>query len=613
MAVVVVNWKGWADTIECLESLLRSNWPSFRVIVCDNGSADRSFEHLQAWAAGLLDVVVAPGNPLRGLLAPPVAKPVAHTSYDRTAAEAGGGPQDRDTRLVFIQTGSNLGFAGGVNVGLRYVLARDEFAYAWVLNNDTVVRPDTLGHLVRRMEERPDAGMCGSTLLSYDPPHLVQALAGARYNKWLGGTWHIGARRPASAAVAEEARVERRLSYIMGASMLVSRRVLEDIGLMSEDYFLFFEEVDWAFRIRGRYALTYAPGSVLYHKGGASTGANMDARKRSLMAERLLIRNRLRITRKFYPFALPTVYLGVLASMLLRLAEREWRKAGTIAAIALGLGRTAPVTPVKPRGGHPTGGALDDRLDGATPDRRRRSAVLNPLVVIPAFNEAASIAAVVRRAAAIGPGLPVLVVDDGSTDGTAAVARTAGARVVRLPFNMGYGVALQTGYKHALREGYDCVVQLDGDGQHEPADVPLLLSVIDREEADVALGSRFINATAYRPSIARRIGMRLFSFLAFALTGMRFSDVTSGFQALSRDVLRFYTTERYPVDYPDADVLIMLKRAGFRVKEVPVRMYPTHRPLSMHSGLRPIYYVFKMLLSIALVPLRRDMSEPKEI
>lgn len=234
---------------------------------------------------------------------------------------------------------------------------------------------------------------------------------------------------------------------------------------------------------------------------------------------------------------------------------------------------------------------------------------MRPLVVIPAFNEAAGIGRVLEGIRAVEPRLPVLVVDDGSTDGTAAIARHAGAHVVRLPFNMGYGVALQTGYKYALREGHDCVVQLDGDGQHEPADIPALLGVIARREADVALGSRFLGGGTYRPGILRRIGMGLFGLLAFALTRIRFSDVTSGFQALSGDVLRFFATERYPADYPDADVLIMLQRAGFRAKEVPVRMYPKNGGASMHSGLRPIYYVFKMLLSIALAPLRRDAAD----
>ena len=206
----------------------------------------------------------------------------------------------------------------------------------------------------------------------------------------------------------------------------------------------------------------------------------------------------------------------------------------------------------------------------------------------------------------------IAVIDDGSTDDTAAAARRAGAHLLRLPFNMGYGAALQTGYKFALRDGYDCVVQLDGDGQHEPADIPALLGVIERGEADLALGSRFLAGTGYRPPLLRRLGMGLFRFLASDLTGVKLSDVTSGFQALNRDLLTFFAGDRYPVDYPDADVLVMLQRAGFRIKEVPVTMYENPRMSSMHSGLRPIYYVFKMLLSIALTPLRRETVERKD-
>lgn len=237
---------------------------------------------------------------------------------------------------------------------------------------------------------------------------------------------------------------------------------------------------------------------------------------------------------------------------------------------------------------------------------------MKSLVIIPAFNEAAAIQDVLHRVRATNPSLAVVVVDDGSTDATATISRNAGARVLRLPFNMGYGVALQTGYKYALREGYDCVVQLDGDGQHEPADIPALLQVIERGDADVAIGSRFIGSSSYRPTLVRRLGMRLFSFLAFVLTGVRFSDATSGFQALNRDLLHFFTTERYPADYPDADVLIMLKRAGVRVEEVPVRMYEKGTVRSMHSGLRPIYYTFKMLLSICLTRLRSEVFHRRE-
>ena len=231
---------------------------------------------------------------------------------------------------------------------------------------------------------------------------------------------------------------------------------------------------------------------------------------------------------------------------------------------------------------------------------------MRTLILVPAYNEAARIVRVLAGIRAAAPGADILVVDDGSSDDTSAVARAAGARVVRLPFNLGAGVAAQTGYKLAVRERYACVAQLDADGQHEPADIPTLLGVIERGEADVAIGSRFLGGTTYRPGALRRVGMGLFGLLAWLLTGVRFSDVTSGFRAFGGDVVRFVATEWYPTDYADADVLITLRRAGFRLREVPVRMYPRAGGRSMHAGLRPLYYVFKMLLSVALAPVRRE-------
>jgi glycosyltransferase involved in cell wall biosynthesis len=228
------------------------------------------------------------------------------------------------------------------------------------------------------------------------------------------------------------------------------------------------------------------------------------------------------------------------------------------------------------------------------------------LVLVPAFNEAARIGGVLAGVREAVPDATILIVDDGSSDGTGSVASAAGARVVRLPFNLGAGVAAQTGYKLAVRENFDCVVQLDADGQHEPADIPALLDVILRGEADVAIGSRFLGGGAYRAGVLRRAGMGLFRSLAWLLTGVRFSDVTSGFRAFGRDVVCFVATEWYPTDYADADVLITLQRAGFRLYDVPVRMYPRVGGHSMHAGLRPVYYIFKMLISVALAPLRGD-------
>lgn len=238
---------------------------------------------------------------------------------------------------------------------------------------------------------------------------------------------------------------------------------------------------------------------------------------------------------------------------------------------------------------------------------------MKPLVVVPAFNEAGRIGKVLAAIRLLDPALPVLVVDDGSTDDTAAVARVEGARTVRLPFNLGYGCALQTGYKYALRHGFDAVVQLDGDGQHEPQDIPALLDVLGRGTADVVIGSRFLGRSEYETDVLRRTGMRLFGRVASSMTGRRFSDVTSGFQALNRAALEFFAADRYPADYPDADVLVMLDRAGFRIEEVPVRMYGRDGGASMHAGLRPVYYVFRMFLSLFLTRLREERGPRKAV
>jgi glycosyltransferase involved in cell wall biosynthesis len=229
---------------------------------------------------------------------------------------------------------------------------------------------------------------------------------------------------------------------------------------------------------------------------------------------------------------------------------------------------------------------------------------LKTLVTIPAYNEAPRIGRVIAGIKAALPGTDILVIDDGSRDETTACARQAGARVVSLPINLGYGVALQTGYKYALAHDFDLLLQMDADGQHEPRDLPRLLEVVASGRADVAIGSRFLGGNNYHAPWPRRMGMRLFAAIASGLTHTRVTDPTSGFQALNRRVLNYYSGPAYPVDYPDADVLIMLHLAGFRFVEVPVTMYAASSGKSMHGGLRPLYYTFKMLLSILMVLLR---------
>jgi len=228
------------------------------------------------------------------------------------------------------------------------------------------------------------------------------------------------------------------------------------------------------------------------------------------------------------------------------------------------------------------------------------------LVIIPAYNEGTRIGEVVRHVREIVPEYDVLVVNDGSRDNTALAASAAGAEVVSHSFNQGYGVAIQTGYKYALAQGYEYLVQMDGDGQHDPAFIPKLLAPVTARETDFSLGSRFLAVDSYKPSGVRRVGMGIFRKLVSWLIGQRITDSTSGYQAMNRRVIHFFSTEVFPCDYPDADMLITLHRAGFRIREVPVRMYANASGKSMHSGWKPLYYMFKMLLSIFVTLLRVD-------
>ena len=227
------------------------------------------------------------------------------------------------------------------------------------------------------------------------------------------------------------------------------------------------------------------------------------------------------------------------------------------------------------------------------------------IIIMPAHNEAENIKRVITEMRQTIQGLDFVVIDDCSSDDTADVAESMGAQVIRLPCNLGYGGAVQTGFRYAVQQGYDYAVMMDSDGQHDPRSVSALLHVVERGEADVALGSRFLGHMTYQSSWVRRVGMSIFSYLVSVATGHHFTDATSGLQAMNREVLEFFSRDNYPVDFPDADTIILLHYAGFRVQEVPVTMRERISGESMHTSLKPIYYVFKMALAIFIVMLRQ--------
>lgn len=231
------------------------------------------------------------------------------------------------------------------------------------------------------------------------------------------------------------------------------------------------------------------------------------------------------------------------------------------------------------------------------------------MALIPAYNEETSVGEVVIKT------IPyvdrVVVIDDGSSDRTSEVARKAGALVLKLPVNLGYGAALHTGYIFAHKNNFDVIVQLDADGQHKPEDIPRLIAPIKEGKADVVIGSRFLSDSDWRGTLARRIGMKFFSILIRLLTGKIITDPTSGFQAMNKDVIKRLALGAYPDDFPDADVVVMLMREKFRIVEVGVNMSPPPAGKSMHAGLKPFYYVAKMLLSLLVVMLRRREESSK--
>ena len=231
------------------------------------------------------------------------------------------------------------------------------------------------------------------------------------------------------------------------------------------------------------------------------------------------------------------------------------------------------------------------------------------IIIIPAYNEEKNITGVINGTRNAVPDVDILVINDGGEDRTEEIVRELGERVVNLPYNMGYGAALQTGFRYALKHGYGYAVQIDADGQHDPKEIPKLLKVVLDGEADVAIGSRFLNAGRYKAPAIRRMGMLIFGHLASLIIGQRVTDPTSGYQALNSNAIRFYASDYYPVDYPDADVIIMLHRAGLTIKEIPVTMYPNPQHKSMHAGLKPVYYIQDVLIHFSDFTQKRSVRD----
>ena len=227
------------------------------------------------------------------------------------------------------------------------------------------------------------------------------------------------------------------------------------------------------------------------------------------------------------------------------------------------------------------------------------------VAIVPAFDEAGAIGAVVDEIKRARPDADVVVTDDASTDDTGAIAEAHGAIVLRLPFNVGIGGAVQAGFRFALEEGYDLAARLDGDGQHDASELSKLLAPIERGEADLVIGSRFVDGTgSYRPPFARRLGIRVFARLVSLLTGQRVTDTTSGFVALDRAGIELFAAE-YPHDYPEVEATLVALRSGLRLAQVQVEMRERETGRSSITFVRSLYYIVKVMLALLVASLRR--------
>lgn len=331
--VILLNWRGWRDTIACLETLFASQEQPLRVVVCDNNSGDGSLDQIERWAAGAL-AAEPPVHPRLIRLMDRMSNRPVSQRVDRAAAESG--LVDPHADLLLVDNQANLGFAAGNNVGLRLALSQPDMDCVWVLNNDTLVEPHCLARMRRTLRDLGDRAVCGSMIHFMDQPEIIQAIGGNQFDHRSGtAACSEGRFLHEDELVRIEDRVAR-LAYVSGCSMLLPRAFLEEVGLMSEDYFLYYEEIDWFTRARGRFPICIAPEARLFHKEGSAIGSPGWERPASAFADFHLYRSRLIFMKKHFWWNLPWCYAHALAEVAKCLLKGRFKHAATVLSVLLG-------------------------------------------------------------------------------------------------------------------------------------------------------------------------------------------------------------------------------------------------------------------------------------
>lgn len=308
--IILLNWNGWRDTIECLESLRRLSQSDLQVIVVDNGSTDDSCDRILEWGRAHYEGTAESSDPRK------------QENRSVTLFAAPG--------LVVIEAGVNGGYAAGNNVGIRWALANTASEFLWILNNDCVVEPDSLSYMMKAMSDDSRVQICGATIRSYSDHERVLMTGGAQLSHL---TFHS---TPVLLRAGERTQgaVRRRLSYVSGACMLVRRSLFEKVGLLSERYFLFFEEPDLMERAGQHCGLAVAFDAIVYHREGSATGSVAATRRKSPLADYYSFRSRLLFVSAYYPDRLWLVWLELPVYALARLAVGRPANTGSIVRAA---------------------------------------------------------------------------------------------------------------------------------------------------------------------------------------------------------------------------------------------------------------------------------------
>lgn len=227
------------------------------------------------------------------------------------------------------------------------------------------------------------------------------------------------------------------------------------------------------------------------------------------------------------------------------------------------------------------------------------------LIIVPAFNEEGAVGTVAKEIQQAAPGMPVVVIDDCSADATAQVARAAGAQVVSLPYHLGLGGAVQAGYRLAFELGFDYVIRLDGDGQHDPSYIARIYEVLRTSGCEVVIGSRFEEGGVRHPDLLRGIGIRFFRLVLRPILGKPVHDPTSGFVGVNRSALQVFSRS-FPLEYPEIETLVVLQRKAFRFVEVPCRMRARMAGRSTIGAVKSVYYIFHVLMGVFVNVLKYE-------